>query len=161
MSAPERIAEALPQGVQVPLRRVHALAEEHGWSVYLVGGFVRDALLGSFQKDIDLAVVGDGVALAQLLASELGTQAEVADRFGTATVAVGGGLDLDFVTARKESYPAPGALPVVEPGTLEDDLARRDFTINALAVPLEGGFGAIIDEHGGIADLAARLIRVL
>ncbi|MDQ5866548.1 MAG: CCA tRNA nucleotidyltransferase [Chloroflexota bacterium] len=161
-SAPQRIAQALPQGVRAPLQRVRVLAEERGWSVYLVGGFVRDALLGTPQKDIDLTVVGDGVALAQLLASELGTQAEVADRFGTATVPLGGGLDLDFVTARRESYPSPGTLPVVESGTLEDDLARRDFTINALAVPLEGeGFGQLVDRHGGAADLAARLLRVL
>ncbi|MDQ5825992.1 MAG: hypothetical protein M3441_17490 [Chloroflexota bacterium] len=160
--APQLIAQALPQGVRAPLQRVHALAEERGWSVYLVGGFVRDALLGTPQKDLDLTVVGDGVALAQLLGSELGTQAEVADRFGTATVPLGGGLDLDFVTARKESYPSPGALPIVEPGTLEDDLARRDFTINALAVPLAGeGFGQLVDRHGGAADLAARLVRVL
>lgn len=138
------------------------LAEERGWSAYLVGGFVRDALLGTPQKDIDLAVVGDGVALAQLLALELGPQAEVADRFGTATVPLGGGLDLDFVTARKERYPSPGALPVVEPGTLEDDLARRDFTINAQAVPLEReGLGQLVDRHGGVADLAAKLVRVL
>ncbi|HEX8229660.1 MAG TPA: CCA tRNA nucleotidyltransferase, partial [Chloroflexia bacterium] len=133
-----------------------------GWSAYMVGGFVRDALLGVPQKDLDMTVVGDGVALAQLVASELGTQAEVVDRFGTATVPLRGGLDLDFVTARKESYPSPGALPLVGPGTLEDDLARRDFTINALAVPLAGeGFGQLIDMHGGGADLAAKLVRVL
>jgi tRNA nucleotidyltransferase (CCA-adding enzyme) len=141
---------------------VRALAEERGWSAYLVGGFVRDALLGIPQKDVDLTVVGDGVVLAHLLASELGTEAEVADRFGTATVGIGGGLDLDFVTARKESYPSPGALPDVEVGSLDDDLARRDFTVNALAVPLaEAGFGKLIDGHGGTADIAAGLVRVL
>lgn len=161
-SAPQRVASALPKGVAGPLQRVLALAEERGWSAYLVGGFVRDALLGIPQKDVDLTVVGDGVALAHLLASELGTEAEVADRFGTATVGIGGGLDLDFVTARKESYPSPGALPEVEAGSLDDDLARRDFTINALAVPLEGeGFGKLIGGHGGTADIASGLVRVL
>ena len=141
---------------------MRALAEERGWAAYLVGGFVRDALLGIPQKDVDLTVVGDGVALAHLLAAELGTEVEVADRFGTATVGIGGGLDLDFVTARKESYPSPGALPVVEASSLEDDLARRDFTVNALAVPIEtAGFGKLIDRHGGMADIAAGLVRVL
>ncbi|HYP20728.1 MAG TPA: hypothetical protein VEY08_11695 [Chloroflexia bacterium] len=161
-SVPQRIASALPEGVAGPLQRVRGLAEERGWSAYLVGGFVRDALLGIPQKDVDLTVVGDGVALAHLLASELGTKVEVADRFGTATVDIGGGLDLDFVTARKESYLSPGALPVVEAGSLDEDLARRDFTINALAVPLEGaGFGRLTDRHGGTADIAAGLVRVL
>lgn len=161
-SAPQRVQKALPEGVSGPLKRVRALAEKEGWPTYLVGGFVRDALLGIRQKDLDITVVGDGVVLAHRLASELGTQAEVADRFGTATVPVGGGLDLDLVTARRESYPSPGALPLVEPGTLEDDLARRDFTINALAVPIAGdGFGGLIDTHGGTADLAGRLVRVL
>ncbi|HET6261686.1 MAG TPA: hypothetical protein VFG99_05535, partial [Chloroflexia bacterium] len=70
-SAPQRVASALPKGVAGPLQRVRALAEERGWSAYLVGGFVRDALLGIPQKDVDLTVVGDGVALAHLLASEL------------------------------------------------------------------------------------------
>ncbi|MEA2575148.1 MAG: hypothetical protein QOH93_2446 [Chloroflexia bacterium] len=161
-SAPQRIAQALPEGVRLPLKHVAALAEAHGDAIYLVGGFVRDALLGIPQKDIDLTVIGDGVILAKMLAAELGTEVEVADRFGTATVSLSGGLDLDFVTARKESYPAPGALPVVQPGTLEDDLARRDFTINALAVPLTlKGFGQLVDQHGGVADLVARLVRVL
>ena len=161
-SAPHRLAGALPEGVKGPLQRVRALAEERGWSAYLVGGFVRDALLGIPQKDVDLTVVGNGVALAHLLASELGTEVEVADRFGTATVGIGGGLDLDFVTARKESYPSPGALPVVEAGSLEDDLARRDFTMNALAAPIDkAGFGKLIDRHGGMADIAAGLVRVL
>ncbi|HEY0070778.1 MAG TPA: hypothetical protein VGE04_12500 [Chloroflexia bacterium] len=161
-SASQRIAEALPTGADGPLQRVHALAHENGWSAYLVGGFVRDALLDIPSKDIDITVEGDGVGLAHLLAAELGTQAEVADRFGTATVPLEGGLHLDFVTARKETYPAPGALPEVEAGTLEGDLARRDFTINALAVPLErDGFGRLADRHGGVADIVARLLRVL
>jgi tRNA nucleotidyltransferase (CCA-adding enzyme) len=123
---------------------------------------VRDALLRIPSKDIDITVVGDGVRLAHLLATELGTQAEVADRFGTATVPLEGGLHLDFVTARKETYPNPGALPEVEASTLEDDLARRDFTINALAVPLKrDGFGQLVDRHGGVEDIVARLVRVL
>ena len=144
------------------MRRVFALADGRGWKTYVVGGYVRDALLQIPQKDIDITVVGDGVALAQLLATERGTQAEAADRFGTATVPIGGGLDLDFVTARKESYPAPGALPVVEAGDLDDDLARRDFSINALAVPLQAeGFGALVDPHGGTRDLASKLVRTL
>lgn len=160
--APKRVAAMLPKEASGALLRVFQLAGEHRWETYLVGGYVRDALLLVSQKDIDITVVGDGVALAHLLAAELGTDAGVADRFGTATVPIGGGLDLDFVTARKESYPVPGALPVVEAGTLKDDLARRDFTINALAVPLqENGFGELVDLHGGASDLAGKLVRVL
>ncbi len=128
-----------------------------------MGGSVRDLLLGLEQKDVDVSVVGDGVALAELTARETGATPATTGRFGTATLlSAEAGVCLDFVTARKETYPFPGALPVVEAGTLADDLARRDFTINALAVPIDaGGFGSLVDPHGGLADLEARLVRVL
>ncbi len=121
--------------------------------VWIVGGAVRDAWLGHRPKDIDLVVEGDAVALAGVL----GDVQEVHDRFGTTTVAVPGML-VNVATARTESYARPGALPDVRPGTLEDDLARRDFTVNALAVDLAGGVHAVA---GAQADLAARRLRVL
>src|SRR6185312_1060567 len=101
-----------------------------GQGVYLVGGTVRDLLLGEPGFDVDLAVEGDGQAFARALAQELGGRAKPHDAFGTAVVEYGDGEHVDVVTARRERYEAPAALPVVEPSTIEDDLFRRDFTIN-------------------------------
>ncbi len=125
--------------------------------VYLVGGAVRDLLLGSGRADIDLVVEGD----AEALASALGVVPHANhDRFGTLKIELDGHA-VDIATSRSESYPAPGALPVVEPGVgIEADLNRRDFTINAMAVPLRGE-AELIDPHGGLADLESGLLRVL
>jgi tRNA nucleotidyltransferase (CCA-adding enzyme) len=123
--------------------------------VYVVGGAVRDQLLGRGRSDLDVVVEGDAAALARRLGGEALAEH---DRFGTAKVELGG-HQIDIAGARTESYPAPGALPVVAPATIEADLWRRDFTINAIAVPLGGG--EAIDPHGGRADLAAGLLRAL
>jgi tRNA nucleotidyltransferase (CCA-adding enzyme) len=125
--------------------------------LYLVGGAVRDLLLGRGRSDLDLVVVGDAAELA----AEIGaTQPTEHERFGTAS-AVLDGHRVDIAAARSESYPEPGALPAVEPADdIEADLSRRDFTINAMAVPLQGD-PALIDPHGGRADLEAGLIRIL
>jgi tRNA nucleotidyltransferase (CCA-adding enzyme) len=124
--------------------------------VYLVGGAVRDLLLGRPRADVDLVVEGDAAALAVRLG---GATAEH-DRFGTVKVEVGG-HELDIASARTETYPEPGALPVVAPADgIEVDLGRRDFTINAMAVPLSGG-PRVIDPHGGMGDLERRILRVL
>jgi tRNA nucleotidyltransferase/poly(A) polymerase len=116
---------------------------------------VRDLLLGQGRADIDLVVEGDAVALA----SELGAEVTSHERFGTAKVRLDG-HEVDIAAARSESYPHPGVLPVIEAATLEEDLHRRDFTINAMAIPLRGE-PRLIDPHGGQADLAARQLRVL
>jgi len=124
--------------------------------VYLVGGAVRDLLLGHPRADVDLVVEGDAAALAE----RLGGAAVEHERFGTVKVEVEG-HELDIATARTETYPEPGSLPVVAPAeNLEADLARRDFTINAMAIPLEGE-ARLIDPHGGQADLEQGLLRVL
>jgi tRNA nucleotidyltransferase (CCA-adding enzyme) len=124
--------------------------------VYLVGGAVRDLLLGRGRADIDLVVVGDAAELAERVGAEW-TEHE---RFGTAK-AVLDGHQVDIAAARAESYPEPGALPEVEPASdIEADLSRRDFTINAMAVPLRGG-AKLIDPHDGLADLEAGQLRVL
>jgi len=124
--------------------------------VYLVGGAVRDLLLGRGRVDIDLVVEGDAAALAE----RLGAESVSHERFATAKVRVNG-HEVDIASARAESYPHPGALPVVEPAvTIEEDLGRRDFTINAMAVSLDGG-ARLIDPHGGQSDLAAKQLRVL
>ncbi len=124
--------------------------------VYLVGGAVRDLLLGRGRSDVDLVVVGDAAALA----AELGAEVVEHERFATAKVRLDG-HEVDIATARAESYPEPGALPEVEPANeIATDLARRDFTVNAMAVPLRGK-PELIDPHGGLADLERGLLRVL
>ena len=128
---------------------------------WLVGGGVRDLLLGAESVDLDVVVEGDGVAAARVVAERLGGELVEHERFGTATVRTPD-LYVDFATARRERYTTPGALPEVEPASLEEDLGRRDFTINAMAAALAPGpLGALRDPHQGEADLAARVIRVL
>jgi tRNA nucleotidyltransferase (CCA-adding enzyme) len=124
---------------------------------------VRDALLGlPPARDLDLVVEGDALPLASRLAPPLGARMVLHPRFGTAALGLPGGVSVDLTTARRERYPAPGALPEVEPGTLEDDLARRDFTINAMALGVAGPeTGALRDPHGGLRDLRAGLVRAL
>jgi tRNA nucleotidyltransferase (CCA-adding enzyme) len=126
----------------------------HAW---VVGGAVRDLLLGRPVVDLDLVIEGDAVGAARLLAEALDGALTVHERFGTATVAADGHV-YDLATARAESYARPGALPDVRPGTLEEDLARRDFTVNAIAVSLDGRVAAV---PRAFEDLDARVLRVL
>ena len=111
-------------------------------------------------KDLDISVVGDAPALAERLADSVSGRLTVHHRFGTATV-VSQGVTVDLVTARRETYRQPGALPDVLPGDIADDLARRDFTVNAMALPLTGSDTRLVDPHGGRADLDAGIIRTL
>jgi tRNA nucleotidyltransferase (CCA-adding enzyme) len=149
---PDNLAEAM-RNAYPELEGVREAADD---PVYLVGGAVRDLLLGRGRSDIDLVVVGDAGGLA----ARLGAEAVEHERFATAKVELDG-HEVDIATARTETYPSPGALPVVEPaGSIEEDLGRRDFTINAMAVPLSGDAGPI-DPHGGCADLESGLLRVL
>jgi tRNA nucleotidyltransferase (CCA-adding enzyme) len=128
---------------------------------YLVGGAVRDLLRGAVPLDIDVVVEGDALAVARHVAEQLaGEGVAEHDRFGTASVQSSSlPFALELATARRETYSRPGALPDVEPAGLEEDLARRDFTVNAMAVSLPEG--ALIDPHGGAEDLEAGVIRVL
>jgi tRNA nucleotidyltransferase (CCA-adding enzyme) len=143
------------------LRRASSIAAEHGAKLYLVGGTVRDVLLGGQPVDLDLTAQGGPPELADALASGLGGEVTSRSRFGTANLSVGG-LELDLAVARTESYARPGALPDVSPGTIEQDLARREFSINAMAAGLsEEGWGRLLDPHDGMADLRAGIIRVL
>ncbi len=131
--------------------------------MYAVGGLVRDALRGiPPRNDIDLVVESDALPLAKRLCDALGGDLTVHDRFQTALLTLPDGLHVDVITARRESYARPGALPDVEAGTLADDLARRDFTINAMAADVSGlGNAALVDPFGGVADLTAGLVRML
>jgi tRNA nucleotidyltransferase (CCA-adding enzyme) len=148
----EDLARAL-QDAHPELEAVREAARE---PVYLVGGAVRDLLLGRPGADVDLVVVGD----AGSLADRLGGAAAEHERFGTLKLDLDG-REIDVAAARTESYPAPGALPVVQPAaSIEQDLARRDFTINAIALPLQGE-ARLVDPHGGRDDLARGLLRAL
>ncbi len=126
-----------------------------GFRVYLVGGAVRDLLLGRERSDIDIAVEGEVGPLAE----RLGGETRAHERFATATVSVDG-LEVDLAATRSETYPRPGALPEVRHAPLDEDLARRDFTVNAMAVPLAGE-PELIDPHGGLDDLKGGELRVL
>ncbi len=129
--------------------------EVAGVPVYLVGGAVRDLLLGKGRADIDLVVEGDAAEVAARLGAEVVSH----ERFSTAKARLDG-HEVDIATARKETYPHPGSLPEVAPARLVDDLARRDFTINAMAIPLQGE-AELIDPHGGQEDLEEGVLRVL
>ena len=152
------------------LRRIGAEAARAGVEAYAVGGAVRDALLGRPTTDLDVVAVGRGVELAEAVARALGGALAVYPAFGTAAVTVdheGERLVVEFVGARRESYRRDSRKPIVEDGTLAEDLARRDFTVNALAVRLspsdaarsEGGFGEVVDRFDGLADLERRVLR--
>ena len=144
------------------LQKAVALAGRGGLEIYLVGGAVRDLLLGVGHVDVDLLIEGDAIELASVLAaSEARSRLVRHPRFGTASVS-GEGFHLDFAMARAERYARPGVLPVVRPALLDADLARRDFAINAMALALAGrAAGRLIDPQGGQRDLKARVVRVL
>ena len=128
---------------------------------FLVGGAVRDLLRGAGGVDLDLAVEGDARSAARALADRLGGVAREHERFGTATVKAAG-LSFDLARTRRERYERPGALPTVEPAPLDQDLGRRDFSINAMAIGLTGDdLGHVYDPHGGVRDLDAGVVRVL
>lgn len=153
MGLNENLTAAL-EAAHPELDAVRAVAG--GAPVYLVGGAVRDLLLGRGRADLDLVVVGDAAALA----AKLGAEPVEHDRFGTAKVDLDG-HEIDLATARSETYSRPGALPEVAPASeIEADLGRRDFTINAMAIPLVEP-SQLIDPYGGRADLDAGVLRVL
>jgi tRNA nucleotidyltransferase (CCA-adding enzyme) len=151
----------LPERLRPVLDAVVAVSEGYE-GVYLVGGSVRDILLGEPSFDVDVVVEGDAIALAKALAGHLGGRVRPHSKFGTAVVLYGDEERVDVVTARSETYHAPAVLPTVEPGSIDDDLHRRDFTINAMAVSLKGeNLGRLVDPFGGRQDLEAGRIRIL
>jgi len=144
------------------LQRIGEIAVEAGVDAYAVGGYIRDKLLGKTGKDVDVVVVGDGIKFARQVARSLHVNPPIVYKnFGTAMLQIGD-YKIEFVGARKESYARDSRKPVVESGTLEDDLSRRDFTINAIAAPLgkNGGTSAeLLDPFGGRKDLELGIIR--
>jgi len=137
------------------------ISQAQGRGLYLVGGAVRDLLLGRANLDFDLVVEGDAPRLARQMGKASEEKVVTHPRFGTAKFRRGD-LSIDLITARSETYPRPGALPEVKPGTIGDDLLRRDFSVNAMAIHLSpDSFGELFDPHGGKIDLERGLIRVL
>jgi tRNA nucleotidyltransferase (CCA-adding enzyme) len=144
---------------------IHRVADEAsalGFPIYIVGGFVRDLLLGHSTLDFDLVLEGDAIKLADSLASKYGGKATIHQKFGTAKWLIDNHSFVDLISARSETYKHPAVLPTVKIGTISDDLQRRDFTINTLAIRLDGNhFGEMHDELGGMDDLQHGLVRVL
>ncbi|MFA5389637.1 MAG: CCA tRNA nucleotidyltransferase [Candidatus Omnitrophota bacterium] len=145
------------------IKIVGKIADKSGIPAYIVGGPVRDKLLGrsNADNDMDFVVEGDGIKFAEVLNKELRGKLTAYRAFGTATIKLKK-KRIDIVTARKEIYKRPAAYPDVKPGTIEDDLFRRDFTINAMALGVnKKNFGKLVDFYGGQKDLKKGLIRVL
>lgn len=140
-------------------KKLSKIADETATEVYVIGGFVRDIFLKRQSKDIDFLVIGNGIAFAEQAARALRTKLSVFKNFGTAMLRYQD-LEIEFVGARKESYRSDSRKPIVEDGTLEDDQRRRDFTINAMAISINGStFGELLDPFNGISDLECNLIR--
>ncbi len=142
------------------LARIGAIADREGRQAYIVGGYVRDKLLGLDDNDLDILVIGDGVEFARSVARQLDVSTVVVhERFGTAMVPTGSGK-VEFVTARKEKYDHESRKPHVESATLEQDLSRRDFTVNAIAAGLNReAYGKLFDPYDGRADLDSRILK--
>ncbi|MBU4377215.1 MAG: CCA tRNA nucleotidyltransferase [Candidatus Omnitrophica bacterium] len=154
----------LPKDILLIVNKIAKLAEKGGYKAYLVGGLVRDILLGVKNMDLDIVVEGDGPAFAALCAHKIGAALVVHKKFGTASLIMRKKprIKIDIATARREFYEKPAALPLVEFSSIKDDLQRRDFTINAMALSINRkDFGTLIDFFGGTKDLAKKRIRVL
>ena len=158
--APSAIEESIGGGHLALFTALKELSNSGGIPIYLVGGPVRDRLMGWQIRDLDFVVEGDAPLLARVLAQRVHGRAVIHSRFRTARVELDGS-GIDLVTARKEVYPTPGALPVTEPSSLLDDLSRRDFTINAMALPLDGDVEGLVDPLGGRDDLRCGIVRAL
>jgi len=158
----EQIIEFFPTDVKGILKAVSSISKSFKANTYLVGGIVRDALLGIPNYDIDIVVEGNGIEFGQKLADRLDAKLETHQKFGTSVLVLKNGQHIDIVTARVEYYKKPAALPSIESGNIKQDLARRDFTINSLALSLnKKNFGEILDYFGGRQDLKDKKIKIL
>lgn len=140
------------------LKKIGQFADEQNFQIFVVGGYVRDTLLGKERTDIDITVVGDSLQFAKMLADHFHSKAIIYERFRTALVPIGNNK-VEFVGTRKEEYEPNSRKPITTEGTLEDDLLRRDFTINAMAAGLNSdNYGELIDLFGGIRHLALKML---
>ncbi|MDD5120628.1 MAG: CCA tRNA nucleotidyltransferase [Candidatus Omnitrophica bacterium] len=152
----------LPQKLKTIVSCIAQVSEETHMPAYLVGGFLRDLILQVKNFDLDIAVEGNGIIFAEHLAGKLKSELRTHERFGTATLLLDGFLKIDIATTRKEEYSSCASLPEVRFSPLQDDLMRRDFTINAMAVSIsEGCAQVLIDPFGGKDDLSCGVIRIL
>ncbi|NMA68169.1 MAG: CBS domain-containing protein [Desulfitobacterium sp.] len=157
------LLENLPQRIRLLIKSAQKVADNLGYPLFIVGGFVRDLLLLAPTQDLDFVVEGDGKAFAKALQKELGEGELIFhDQFGTARLEFADGNHLDIARSRREDYASPGALPQVEESRLRDDMFRRDFTINAMAIAINSQrYGELIDYYGGLRDLKQGEIRFL
>jgi len=153
---------ALPGVVHEVLKAIGVLADDMGYSAYLVGGIVRDMIIGAPNLDLDIAIEGDAISFAKAFAARTGSVFKNPTRFGTCKVETKAYGQIDFSTTRSETYRRPGALPEVYPADIATDLGRRDFSINAMAISLSPrSYGMLVDPHRGYDDISKRLLRVL
>ena len=161
MNVSDRLENRLSDARLRVLADISSLAARQGMDVYLVGGSVRDILANGPVLDIDVMASCGSARLVESILAEDGAEVRKSSAFGTWTLAMGG-VQFDLSTARRETYDRPGALPTVAPGTVLDDLARRDFSVNAMAISLAGNsWGDLLDPHGGVCDLERGVLRVL
>ena len=154
--------ERQPAQTRERIRLISRVAGELNCRVFIVGGFVRDLIMGGKDFDLDITAEIDGIALAERLNRDFNGRFSQHKRFGTASIVLPDKSKLDVATSRKEIYETPASLPRVFPGTIRDDLARRDFSINAIAVDVSpDGFGEVVDFFQGRQDIRCGLIRVL
>ena len=154
--------ERFPERLQDLLMEFGRIGDELGYSVFAVGGFVRDLLMRVENFDVDIVVEGDGIHFAEEFEKKFPCRIRTHKKFGTAIILFPDGLKVDVATARLEVYDFPAALPTVESGSIRMDLYRRDFTINTLAIQLNPkAFGELIDFFGGVKDIKEKVIRVL
>jgi tRNA nucleotidyltransferase (CCA-adding enzyme) len=154
--------ERFPESLYNLLMEFGGVGDELGYSVFAVGGFVRDLLLRVENFDVDIVAEGDGIRLAEEFEKKFPCRIRTHKKFGTAIILLPDGLKVDVATARWEFYDSPAALPTVERASIKTDLYRRDFTINTLAIQLNPkAFGELIDFFGGVKDVKEKVIRVL
>ncbi|MCU0651864.1 MAG: hypothetical protein MUC39_02860 [Candidatus Omnitrophica bacterium] len=158
----KKYLQELPEELKKIIELCASTAETQGFKPYLVGGFVRDLLLGLKNLDLDIVIEGDGIKVAEELSKMLTAKLIRHRRFGTATLVLSHNLKIDIAGAREECYPEPACLPSVKSGSVKDDLKRRDFSINAMAVSLnKKDYGRLVDFFHGLDDLSKGKVRVL
>ena len=158
----KNLIDSMPLKIKDILYNAGETADRLGYNLYVVGGFVRDLIMEKNTLDIDLVIEGNTYDFVKKFSHYYKGKVTKHEKFQTATVKLDDEFYIDVVTARKEYYEYPGALPIVERGTIKDDLFRRDFTINSMAIRLNGeNFGQLVDFYGGKKDLKNKLIRIL
>ncbi len=162
MDQKQKLKDFLPEKLYKLLMDIGRVGEKMDSPVYLVGGIVRDLMLGRKTLDVDVVVEGDGIKFARRLERDLGAVAVTYEKFRTASLMFKKDLKIDVATARTELYKSPAALPEVRESTIEKDLYRRDFTMNAMALKLIGpGAGEVLDLYNGMMDIKSGTVRVL